>query len=301
MKLSLGPVLYYWQKEQLVSFYEEIARLPIDIIYLGETVCSKRRAMNLDDWLELARKLESHGKEVILSTLNLIESESELTGVRRICENGEFLVEANDISAVQYRSDLQLPFVTGPSVNIYNGRTLDFLCRKQLVRWVLPIELGKQDLQNILNDSLEKPEAEIFAYGHMPLAYSARCFTARSRNLPKDDCQFVCGDYPTGLQLLSQEDQVLFNLNGIQTQSGDKVNLLEEINDMPSLGVSTVRLSPVPNLNEMESVIRQFDTARQGEQVSLSGSENYCNGYWFSQPGMLGSDALKSGTSGFLD
>jgi len=301
MKLSLGPVLYYWQKESLMSFYEEIAKLPIDIIHLGETVCSKRRAMNLDDWLELAKKLQSHGKEVVLSTLTLIESESELTGVRRICENGEFLVEANDISAVQYMSDQQLPFTTGPSVNIYNGRTLDFLCRKQLVRWVLPIELGKQDLQNILKDSTEKPEAEIFAYGHMPLAYSARCFTARSRNLPKDDCQFVCADYPTGLQLLSQEDQVLFNLNGIQTQSGDKVNLVEELADMPSLGVGTVRLSPVAELTEMESIIRHFDAARRGEPVSLSGSENYCNGYWFSQPGMLGGDALESSTSGLLN
>jgi collagenase-like PrtC family protease len=223
----------------------------------------------------------------VLSTLNLIESESELVGVRRICENGRYNVEANDMSAVQFLSDQQLPFFTGPSVNIYNGRTLDFLARKQLQRWVLPLELGKKDLQAIRDESALKPEAEVFGYGYLPLAYSARCFTARFRNLPKDDCQFVCQDYPSGLPLRSQESQVLFNLNGIQTQSGEKINLLEEVPAMEALGVGVVRISPVIDLEEMSSVIAAFDLARNGERAPALDQESYCNGYWFGQPGML--------------
>ena len=40
MKLSLGPVLYYWQRETLFDFYEQIADTAVDIVYLGEAVCS---------------------------------------------------------------------------------------------------------------------------------------------------------------------------------------------------------------------------------------------------------------------
>ncbi len=53
------------------------------------------------------------------------------------------------------------------------------------------------------------------------LAYSARCFTARSENRAKDDCETCCQKkYPQGRQVLSQENQQVFVLNGIQTQSG---------------------------------------------------------------------------------
>lgn len=287
MRLSLGPVLYFWSKEEILGFYRELAGSPIDIFYLGETICSKRRSMSLDDWIELARELAATGKEVVLSSLTLLESESELTGVRHVCENGEFTVEANDMSAVQILNEHQVPFVTGPSVNIYNGKTLDFLCGKQLTRWVLPVELGKQELIDIMEDSAVKPEAEVFVYGHLPLAYSARCFTARAHNLPKDDCQFVCQDYPIGLPLRSQEEQTLFNLNGIQTQSGERINLVEEVAVMPELGVGVVRLSPIAEINEMKSVVDAFDRAREGETVLLDEAQSFCNGYWFGNPGML--------------
>ncbi len=287
MRLSLGPILYHWTKEDIIDFYRELAETRLDIFYLGETICSKRRSMSLEDWIELARELRATGKEVLLSSLTLLESESELTGVRHLCENGEFRVEANDMSAVQILNELNLPFVTGPSVNIYNGKTLDFLCSKQLTRWVLPVELGKQELIDILADSSEKPEAEVFVYGHLPLAYSARCFTARAHNLPKDDCQFVCQNYPTGIPLRSQEEQTLFNLNGIQTQSGERTNLLEEVAEMPALGVGVVRISPISEIDEMKSVVDAFDRVRNGELQRVNEAQSFCNGYWFGNPGML--------------
>lgn len=36
MKLSLGPVLFYWDKAQLGNFYAEMSALPLDVIYLGK-------------------------------------------------------------------------------------------------------------------------------------------------------------------------------------------------------------------------------------------------------------------------
>ncbi|MGV8527450.1 U32 family peptidase, partial [Pseudomonas aeruginosa] len=50
MKLSLGPLLFYWDKRQIFDFYAEMASQPLDVIYLGETVCAKRRALSLNDW-----------------------------------------------------------------------------------------------------------------------------------------------------------------------------------------------------------------------------------------------------------
>lgn len=38
MKLALGPILYYWPREKLQAYYEEIAATPVNIVYLGETV-----------------------------------------------------------------------------------------------------------------------------------------------------------------------------------------------------------------------------------------------------------------------
>lgn len=55
MKYSLGPVLYYWSKETLEDFYQQAATSHADVIYLGEAVCSKRRATKVGDWIDMAK------------------------------------------------------------------------------------------------------------------------------------------------------------------------------------------------------------------------------------------------------
>ena len=100
MRLSLGPVQYYWPQDELKEFYRQVADSPVDVVYLGETVCSKRRLFRFDDWMQTAEELAEAGKEVILSTMALLESESELKTLRRICNNGRFSVEANDLSLI---------------------------------------------------------------------------------------------------------------------------------------------------------------------------------------------------------
>ncbi|VFS85638.1 putative protease [Raoultella terrigena] len=57
MKYSLGPVLYYWPKETLEDFYQQAAGCSAETIYLGEAVCSKRRATKVGDWIDMARML----------------------------------------------------------------------------------------------------------------------------------------------------------------------------------------------------------------------------------------------------
>ncbi|QWV17089.1 U32 family peptidase [Stutzerimonas zhaodongensis] len=288
MKLSLGPVLFYWDRQQTLDFYADMADMPLDVIYLGETVCSKRRDMGLDDWMGLARELKQQSAaQLVLSGLALVEAASELSSLRRLCENGELMVEANDMGAVQYLSEKGVPFVGGPALNLYNGHALAELVNSGMQRWVPPVEISGamiRDARAQLSQlGVAVPEIEVFAYGHLPLAYSARCFTARAENRPKDDCQFCCQNYPEGIPLLSQEGEALFTINGIQTLSASVSNLLADYPALVESGAELLRLSP--RASGMIKVVQAFNAVRNGGMPPLA--VDGCNGYWHGQPGML--------------
>ena len=291
LKISLEPVSYFWPKDQLLEFYDEILTSPVDIVYLGETVCSKRRLMRTNDWLELAQRLKSAGKEVVLSTMALIEADSELKSARKICEQKEFLVEANDMGAVQLLSRKQ-PFVTGHSVNIYNHRTLDLLAKLGLKRWVVPVELSHDSLQDMLREKTQQVETEVFAFGRLPLAYSARCYTARTHQLPKDDCQYRCLDYENGLLLKTREDEDFLTLNGIQTQSSCTFNLIADMDRIRKMDIDILRISPqahhTAEIIQIFSDVIQDKTDPQKAQQEIKNLTpvNFCDGYWFGNPGM---------------
>lgn len=287
MQYALGPLLYFWPKHDVEAFYKQATQSSADIIYLGESVCSKRREMKPAHWFDIAKELNAAGKQVVLSTMALLEAPSEVSVMKKYIDNGDFAIEANDVSAIQLAHKSKVPFVVGPAVNTYNAHTLNLFLKQGMIRWCMPVELSREWLSNVTQQCetlgiRDKFEIEVFSHGYLPLAYSARCFTARAENKAKDDCETCCIKYPTGIQVSSQEGQEVFNLNGIQTQSGYCYNL---INDLPSMQglVDVVRLSPlgIDTLSQMDKF-----RANEGGQSPTPLESRQCNGYWHQLAGL---------------
>ena len=289
MNLSLGPLLYYWSREDTLAFYAEAANWPVARVYLGESVCSRRHLLRLPDWLAVAEQLAAAGKDVVLSSQTLVESESDLKTLRRIVGDGRFMVEANEWGAVRLLSEAGVPFVAGHTLNIYNPETLDVLAELGAQRWLPPVEMSRVALMSILAGAPAGMETEVFAYGRLPLAYSARCFTARHYNLPKDDCQFRCLDHPDGMQLSTREGEPFLTLNGIQTQSAGVYNLIGELPSLRELNVASLRLSP--QSRHMGRVVEAFRAALAGEPAAADGLARVMpgpavDGYWHGRAGL---------------
>ncbi|WP_372018080.1 U32 family peptidase [Pseudoxanthomonas sp. 10H] len=285
MKLSMGPLQYFWPRATTLAFYHAVADWPVDIVYLGETVCSKRRELNFRDWLALAEALSAAGKQVVLSTLALVEAESELGVVRRQVEHGAFMVEANDLSAVQLCRERGVPFVGGQSLNVYNHRALAMLVEDGLRRWVPGAELGQVLLQE-MRAALEAgggcmPEMEMLAWGRLPLAYSARCFTARALDLPKDQCGFRCIEHPDGLPLATREGEPFLTINGIQVQGTEVVDMAPERDALAACGIGVLRISP--QAEGTAEVVARFRAMLDAPEPPARVAA--LNGYWHGQPG----------------
>ena len=289
MNLSLGPLLYYWSHDDVLAFYDEAKRWPLARVYLGESVCSRRHLLRLPDWLDLAEHLAAAGKQVVLSSQTLIESESDLKTLRRIVADGRFQVEANEWGAVRMLSEAGVPFVAGPTLNVYNHETLDVLAGLGAARWLPPVEMSHATLAALLERAPASIETEVFAYGKLPLAYSARCFTARHYNLPKDDCQFRCLDHPDGLPLSTREGEPFLTLNGIQTQSAGVYNLIGELPALRKLAVVCLRLSP--QSRHMGRVVDAFQAALAGDTHAADTLTHILpgppvDGYWHGRAGL---------------
>jgi O2-independent ubiquinone biosynthesis protein UbiV len=255
-KFSVGPVLTYWPRRTLTEFYAHVAESPAHTVYLGEIVCSRRHELKVDDWLALARDLAGAGKQVVLSGQALIESETELRALHRFTGSGEFLVEANDTAAALRMSGRA--FVIGPHVNVYSGPALDEFAQLGAVRWVPPLELSLDAIAAVNPPGRTPPlETEVFAFGRLPLAFSARCFTARHYGRNRDECDFRCLDHPDGLVLKTQEGEPFLTLNGLQTQSARVQCLLAWREALADANVRRLRLSP--SAQHFERVIDAFD------------------------------------------
>lgn len=288
-KLAFGPVLFNWPPETWRDFYFRVAdEAAVDTVYLGEVVCSKRAPFYAPLMAEVMERLQAGGKEVVLSTLALIMDRREAGLVEEVIEAaGSLMVEANDISAVARLAGR--PHVIGPLVNVYNEGTLRYLAANGAARVCLPVELPGRSIERL---TAGDAEIEVFAFGRLPLAISARCYHARHHKLSKDGCQFVCDRDADGLDLETLEGQPFLALNGVQTMSYTYANLIGELDAMRDRGVRRFRLSP--HSGDMVAVARAFRSVLDGDIDTLDangiiqrqvGDLPMSNGYFFGEEG----------------
>ncbi len=243
-ELTLGPNLFNWAPETWRDFYFRIAdEAPVSVVYLGETICSKRAPLFKDYYEAVAERLRSAGKTVVHSSLGETASRIDRRLVSDVCERTSELIEANDASAAFHLRGR--PHYIGSLMNVYNEETLRFLAAKGAQNICLPIELPFSAIGVLC--AAARPQnvtIEVQVFGRQSLALSARCYHARAHGRTKDTCLFVCENDPDGLVLSTLEQKPFLVANGVQTLSYEYLNLVQEIPDLKAAGVSRYRLSP---------------------------------------------------------
>ncbi len=289
-KITLGPCLYNWSTDVWRDFYFKIAdESVVDTVYLGEIVCQKRWPFFEVEFADVVDRLESGGKEVVLSTLTLIMSDQDRSLVKSMACDETRLVEINDLAAFEQLEGRD--FVTGPMVNVYNEGTLEFLKNKGAIGACLPAELPLSAIAEL--SKIEKFSTEVQSFGRVPLAISARCYHARSRGLHKSGCQYVCGEDSNGMLVETLERQPFLAVNGTQTQSHTLFNLIREIRALQLCGVSSFRL--YPHTIDMIGVARLFRNVADAELDpdeafdllgEISGPVDFSNGFVHAHRGL---------------
>ncbi len=241
-RISLGPILYHWDAATKRDFYFRVAdEAPVDIVYLGEIVCSKRAPFFADHLPEVTERLTRAGKEVVHSTLALVMSEREGAALEALAAEPDLLVELNDLAGAGIVRGRR--HVIGPFINVYNEGTVGYLAGNGAVRIVLPAELPQAALKTL---TAHAPEVafETQVFGRLPLALSARCYHARANGLHKDGCQYVCGQDPNGLDVDTLDGKGFLAANGTMTLSYVALNLVRQLDALRAGGVSIFRLWP---------------------------------------------------------
>ncbi|MDE2167450.1 MAG: U32 family peptidase [Alphaproteobacteria bacterium] len=252
-RLSLGPVLFNWPPEQWRDFYLRVAdEADVDAVHVGEVVCSKRQPFVAPHFAAVIDRLRRAGKEVVYSSLALVTNERDAGQMHELCAEGGLTVEINDIGLLRVVGGR--PHVIGPLINIYNEGTLAYLADQGAVRACLPPELPLSSIDRLA--AVKKIAVEVFTFGRMPLALSARCFHARAHHLHKDGCQFVCGNDPDGLVVETLDRKPFLAVNGMQVMSHTCCNLLGEFATLRKAGVGWFRLSPMST--DMVAVARLY-------------------------------------------
>ena len=190
---------------------------------------------------DVIERLQRGGKEVVLSTLALVMNEREVQQMHDIAQMPDILIEANDISVVRLLSNK--PHMIGPYINTYNEGTLSYFADKGAKRIALPWELPMSSITK-LGTARTKVEIEVQVFGRIPLAISARCYSARAHGLHKDGCRYVCGEHQDGMDVETLDETSFLAVNGLQTLSSHYTELSDHISQMQDVGVSGFRLSP---------------------------------------------------------
>ncbi|MDX5361527.1 MAG: U32 family peptidase [Alphaproteobacteria bacterium] len=241
MELTVGPNLFFWDADAWRDFYRRIAdEAPVDRVILGELVCSKRLPFYANWIPEAVERLQAVGKSVAMTSLALVTLRRERKLTADLFDMG-LEVEVNDLSAMAHLPQ-GAAFRVGPLVNVYNEGTLRWLAGRGASGVCLPPELP---LTSVATLAAASPvPVEVWGWGRLPLAISARCYHARLHDRAKDSCQFICSADPDGRAVDTLDGQAFLAVNGVQTLSARCANAAHRVQDLRQAGLASLRLSP---------------------------------------------------------
>ncbi|WP_242500335.1 U32 family peptidase [Tropicimonas sp. IMCC6043] len=292
-RLTLGPIQYFWNADAKQDFYARIAdEAPVDTVYLGEVICSKRQPFFDDRIAEMAERLTRAGKRVVHSGLAEVMLKRERKASRDMAMQDELEFEVNNAAGLFHLAEGQ-PHRVGPYMNVYNEETLAWMVTKGATHVTVPPELPGSSVAVMAEAATRLGVGlEVQVFGRACLATSARCYHARAYGRTKDNCQFVCEEHPDGMELNTRQGEAFLRVNGIQTLSHSYVNLVAEIPAMAAMGVTDLRL--MPQSVDMVAVARIFDDLRAGrvgaEEASaaldaMDLAAPFSNGFWHGEAG----------------
>ena len=261
-ELTLGPNLFHWPAEQKIDFYNRIAdESPVGTVYLGEVICSKRTPFFDDSHLDtVAERLERAGKKVVFCSFSEVVIKRERNILMDWSKQEGRDLEVNNTAALLHLKDR--PHRIGALLNVYNEDTMAYLAGQGATHFSLLPELPRAAIERLGARARELGVGvEVQVFGRASLALSARCYHARAHARTKDNCQFVCGEDPDGMVLRTMDDKPFLAINGIQTLSYGYLDLMADLEDMMSIGVSHFRV--MPHTCDMIAVTRAFDDVLQ--------------------------------------
>lgn len=243
-KLNLGPILFNWPVDKWRDFYARIAdEAPVDTVYIGEVVCSKREPLFAKHYAEAVERLTRGGKKVVFSSLAQVAIKHDRKIVAEMCQRDDVIIEANDASALYALRGSE--FHVGPFVNVYNEDAMTFLASLGAKHFCLTPELPAESLAVMASTAKKLGiTTETQVYGRASLALSARCYHARAFGRVKDNCQYACEKDPNGMEMETLEGQKFLAVNGIQTMTLGCLNLAQEVPSLIKMGLTALRLSP---------------------------------------------------------
>src|SRR4030067_2305934 len=287
VKLSLGPIPFLWEKNRILSFYKEVAGTSVSVVYIGEVVCSKRAILGIDVLRTICNMLKDAGKEVVISTFGLMTNKEELEFAKSLCTLSA-PIEVNNIGVLNFCEGKDT--IAGPHLAIYNAPTAEYFSSIGVKRIVLMPEL-RSDAIRSLSSAVPAVEKEIIAFGNLPLAFSWRCYTARALGMSKAHCAISCIKYPEGMPLELMDRMTVFNINGTQIVSAQKVCMIEEMDLLRDMGIGFLRIMPHPTATA--EIIDIFSSVTEGAlspSEAVTGlrkfaPEGISNGWFYGQPG----------------
>jgi len=291
-QLTLGPIAYHWSADTRRDFYARIAdEAPVDEVYLGEVICSKRAPFHEGELPDTIERLERAGKTVILSTLAEVMLKRERKATEDLASMDVPEIEVNNAAGLYARG--QRPHRIGPFMNAYNEATIAWMAGQGATHVCLPTELPAEAVAAAAAAARALGlGVEVQVFGRASLAVSARCYHARAHGRSKDNCRFVCEHDPDGMPLRTRDDAPILRVNGIQTQSESYLDLLPETPRLIADGVTHLRL--MPQAVDMVAVASVFREALSGmvaleeadaRLAELSGETGLSNGFYHGAAG----------------